>query len=743
MKKIEITIKNPIKLILDNIYMLLLFVIILLSVYVRLGTINSPTVLDYDPFWFYRYAEDIIKNGFQIPKWDILSFYPPGRPTEPFQGWPYTIAVFYKILNSLFSGMTLTKVAILSPVIMVALIPIPAYFLGKILTGNKIAGLTTATFATLTPSFIGVSMAGYCDSDVPVVFYTFVSVLLIIFALKKKSIFTYILAILANVFFVFNWGGGWLTLILFFAFIPAIIIFRVLEDFVHSRKLTFNLSNVFKELKILLTPLLIIMAAANILGFILFGTTMFHSFFGGLAFTGLFGQPLVVNVSVAELQPMNIFTKDGFLAVAGRVGFFPVILTFFGLPLIVLYKLYKKEKIAFEEVFLFLWALIMFYLITRGIRFSLMFSIATAISAGYVIGNIFNYMKGKNLVVLSTIFGLMTLLILMFISDAMQIGSESSGMLLSQNWYDMLDWLKNNSTKNALVATWWDPGHIIAGYTGLYVHADGAHCPSFECIPYNHNIRIQNMGRIMSTSDENEALDILEKYRQLTPEQCKEVKQKFGDIVPKEVCNPVSNIYFISSNDLIGKFTWMNYFGGYRAPIKSNEDFQANPGVCCASTPTTEPGQISCGEFANQGKGVWVWCPWIFSFSEVKQDQEGNPVYVYNYAGLTLAIIQKNNQLIPIYNNRFMINHMTFFQQGLMRNVDLTNITTSLEKIDGLAWVDPSFKNLIYFAPSIKDSIFTRTFFYDGEGLKHFELVYSNPETKLYKINFEKISLIS
>ncbi|MDI6825977.1 MAG: STT3 domain-containing protein [Candidatus Aenigmarchaeota archaeon] len=716
----------------------ILLFIIFLSTWVRLSTINSPTVLDYDPFWWYRYAKIILENGFKMPEWDILSFYPPGRPTEPFQGWPYTIAIFYKILNSL-SGMDFTRAAIISPLITVALIPIPAFFLGKFLTGNNIAGLATAIFATLTPAFIGVSMAGYCDSDAPVVFYSFFSVLFTILAMKKRSIPFYFLAILANLMFIYNWGGGWITLILFLVFILTIIPFRVLEDVIHTKKLTLSLSGVLKEVKTLFIPLIVIILITNVVGFILWRMTMFHSLFGGLVFTGLVGQPLIVNVSVAELQPINVFSREGFLAVVSRVGLLPVILTFFGLPLLVLYKLYRRERIAFEEIFLFLWALVMFYLITRGIRFSLLFSIAAATSAGYAIGNFYNYLKGRNLVIFSTAFGLVGLLILMFISDAIQIGYASSGMLLSQNWYDMLDWLKSNAKKDAIVATWWDPGHIIAGYTGLRVHADGAHCGPTVCIPYNHNVRIQDMGRIMSTSDEKEAISILKKYMQLTPEQCQEVKQKFGDIIPKEACEPASEMYFISSNDLIGKFTWMNYFGGYRAPIKSNADFQANPGVCCASTPKTEPGQISCGEFAAQGKGVWVWCPWIFSFSEVKQDQEGNPVYVYDYAGLKIAIIQKGDNLIPIYNNRFLINHLTFFPQGSAKPqaIDLTRLNTSLERIDGLIWIDPSFRNLIYFAPSIKDSIFTRTFFFDGEGLKHFDLVYSNPEIRLYKLNFD------
>jgi hypothetical protein len=245
------------------------------------------------------------------------------------------------------------------------------------------------------------------------------------------------------------------------------------------------------------------------------------------------------------------------------------------------------------------------------------------------------------------------------------------------------------------------------------------------------------MGRIMSTADETEALNILKKYMQLTPEQCQEVKQKFGDIVPDEACEPASEMYFISSNDLIGKFTWMNYFGGYRAPIKSGSDFQRNPGVCCAATPKSEPDQMPCGEFANQGRGVWVWCPWIFSFSNVERDEEGNPIYVYDYSGLKIAIVQKPNYLIPIYNNRFLINHMTYYAQDQVQTIDLSESSINLERIDGLVWVDPSFRTLIYFAPAIKDSIFVKTFFYDGKGLDHFELVYSNPEIKLYRVNFD------
>jgi len=711
--------------------LLFLILIICFAVWTRLTTFKSPTILDYDPWFYYRYAKEILENNGIPPKWDLLSFFPPGRPMHIYLGWPYTIIFFYKIL-SIF-GITFLTVGKLSPVIVTGLSVIPAYLLGKKLS-NEIGGLTTALFAIGAPTFIGVSMAGYCDTDAIVVFGSFLTTYSIILAIKKRKIVYSIFSSIVLLYFIYSWFYGWYVLFFFLLFIPGLIIFRLIETFVHEKKIKLWTKEMKNELRIILPPLLIILLISNISSVVFGWKNILDFILQTLGFATEKG--LIVNVSVAELQPINIFTRAGFLTVAGRAGLAPTLFAFL-LPVLMIYKIFKKEKINFMEIFLLVWMLITFYSIIRGVRFSLLFACAIATSAGYVIGNLAKLLKGKNIIFSSTFFGFLLLLIFMFISDAVLYSVSSSGMEVDQNWIGMLDWLKENADKKALVATWWDPGHIIAGYTGLRVHADGAHCSPSYCIPYNHNVRIQDMGRIMSTSNETEAIDILKKYKQLTPEQCEEVKQKFDGIVPEEACEPASEIYFISSNDLIGKFTWMNYFGGYRAPIKTNQDFFANPGVCCASTPKTEPGQASCGEFASQGRGVWVWCPWIFSFSKVEKDQQGNQIYLYSYSGLTMAIVQKGGRLIPIYNNKYLINHITFFLQGQQQNDDLSDLNTSLERINGLVWIDPNFRTLIYFAPSIKDSIFVRTFFYNGQGLKHFDLVYQNPEIKLYKVHFD------
>jgi len=705
----------------------LLILIIYFSMWTRSGTLQSKVILDYDPWFFYRTAKMILDNNFVPPKWDLLSYFPPGRPFYSSYGWQYIMIIFYKILSIFSSNITFMEAAKLSPVIMVGLAIIPAFLFGRLLTNNW-GGLITGFVAATTPTFIGVSMGGYCDTDAVVVFFSFLCLYSIVLAMKRKKIPYYVFSVLVNLIFIYTWWFGWYVLFFFTLFIPAFLLFKLLENILHERKL--NFIKTIKETKELLIPLLIIIIVTNILGYLIGSGSMFNFLSVGLGFT--IKTRLIVNVSVAELQPIDIFTRDGFLAVAGRVGIVPMLFSVIGLPILVIYKLIKKEKMNFIEIFLFIWIIITFYLILHGVRFSLLFSCAIATTTGYVIGHLikFNYRS----LIGATIFGIVAFSLLMYTSDAISYSYSASGMEVDQNWIDMLDWLNTNADKNALVETWWDPGHIIAGYTGLRVHADGGHCAVGECIPYNHNIRIQDMGKIMSTNDEEEAITLINKYKQLSPEDCQEVKNVYDDIVPKEACEPASEIYFIASSDLIGKFTWMNYFGGYRAPISSNYDFMKNPGVCCASTPPTEPGQISCGEFASQGKGVWVWCPWIFSLSSVTQDQEGNPVYLYDYAGLKMALIQKGNYLIPVYNNQFIINHLTFFYNGQQQNQDLSNYNATLERIDGLVWVQSDFRSLIYFAPAIKDSMFTRLFFYGGEGLKHFEPVFSNSEIRLYKV---------
>jgi dolichyl-diphosphooligosaccharide--protein glycosyltransferase len=722
----------------------LLALITLIAAVVRMPTLSASTVLDYDPWWYYRHAIEIMNNSMVPPKWDLLSYYPPGRIFDPILGWEYTMILFYKLAQIIFNNISFLTIAKWSPIIMVCLGAIPAYLFGKLLT-NKWGGLVTALFALLAPTFIGVSMGGYCDNDPVVTFYIFLCVYSVFLALKKPSITNYLFAILSNILFVFTWGGGWFVLILFAAFLPAMITFRILESSVHEFKIKINLADMVSEIKPLLFPLLVIIIVTNVIGTLIGLGNLFVAIMIALGFFNP-GQGLLVNISVAELQPINVLSREGILTVASRVGMLPTLLTFIGLPLIVMYKLYKKIKIDYVEIFLFLWTLVTFIAILRGVRFSIEFSIAAAVAAGYIVGNISKYPK-VNLIILTlvlivmsgldrsyiwptlifsifsiialikssqqeynlqlfTAYGLLIIMILISITNATQLGLASTGMEVDQNWLNAFDWLKKNADKDSLITTWWDPGHIIAGYTGLKVMADGAHCGPAECIPYNHNIRIKDMGRTFSTNNETEAIEILSKYMKLTPEQCAMARKAWGDIVPPDACKPVSEMYVIASNDLIGKYYWLSFFGSYDEKTKT-------------------------------GVGR--------NFVQLQLTNYSQQQGILQYGNGIISVVQKDDKLVAILNlpqqgiRNAIIKDMIFFQAGNSISQVTPNAT-----IDGLVVIDPSFRIVTFMEPAVKNSIFTNMYFFNGGGhqdfgipeLAHFELKYSNPEVKIFKVLF-------
>jgi len=105
-----------------------------------------------------------------------------------------------------------------------------------------------------------------------------------------------------------------------------------------------------------------------------------------------------------------------------------------------------------------------------------------------------------------------------------------------------------------------------------------------------------------------------------------------------------------------------------------------------------------------------------------------------------LTLTMKDGRLAAVINvpqqgiRNAIVKEIVYYQQGQEIRYKFENVTNA---IDGLAWVDPGFGMVIFMDPKIRDSIFTKMFFFDGKGLKHFELVYSNPEVKIFKVHFE------
>ena len=168
------------------VYASLLTLILFLAFTVRLLPLRWGFYLsEFDPHWHYRLTKHMVDKGLLTwasgwsmadPSRDMMSWYPWGRDIAgtSFPGLALTAAFFYQIANALGLSFTFSSNVLVSdpvynfcvifPVIMGTLTCLVMYFLGKDI-GGKQAGLFSAFFLALSPSFIGRTSLGFFDDE--------------------------------------------------------------------------------------------------------------------------------------------------------------------------------------------------------------------------------------------------------------------------------------------------------------------------------------------------------------------------------------------------------------------------------------------------------------------------------------------------------------------------------------------------------------------------------------------------
>ena len=278
------------------------------------------------------------------------------------------------------------------------------------------------------------------------------------------------------------------------------------------------------------------------------------------------------------------------------------------------------------------------------------------------------------------------------------------GTGISKYWADSMNWLKNNTPECTVVATYWDPGYWIAALSerktiydggsqnsirrtpvkdlnGLDCVADrGGYIKEENGVKYCITSRMQDMAGVLYTSNETKAAKILETY--------------LGNC---------SELYELASSDLIGKSHWWSYF--------SNWDPEKGKGQAYSYITVRLQGQKKL--LLENGTAL-IYGPFILKIIQKNDTQKIEPLLLQE------GKYYKIKNLVLPQNNTFL------------------KLNYSDAPVPGTLWVDPSFQAVIYMPPQIENSMFTRMFFYNGEGLKYFEPAYITPEVKLFKFKVEK-----
>ncbi|MBI4174024.1 MAG: hypothetical protein HY517_00120, partial [Candidatus Aenigmarchaeota archaeon] len=208
-------------------------------------------------------------------------------------------------------------------------------------------------------------------------------------------------------------------------------------------------------------------------------------------------------------------------------------------------------------------------------------------------------LKGREAALVVVLWFIFVFLFYLYFAPGVQI-AQGSGTVLSDNWFQALSWMRNNTPECSVVATYWDPGHFITGIARRAVVFDGASQGDLYTRPasfsqdglivekhdsnINHIVlykdgnkttaRIQDISTTLLTSNETLAIEILKEYR-------------------KPGCD---SMFYIASADLIGKSTWWTYFATWNPVDKKGTPYvytnAPQPGFSMSARPDIRQNAI-------------------------------------------------------------------------------------------------------------------------------------------------------
>jgi dolichyl-diphosphooligosaccharide--protein glycosyltransferase len=421
-----------------------------------------------------------------------------------------------------------------------------------------------------------------------------------------------------------------------------------------------------------------------------------------------------------------------------------------------------------------LWFIGTAYSFTKGVRFAILMVPAFAIAFGIAISFLYNQVskllsKGLSLNKVWANLIVVAMILLLFIQPIRTANAVAKQQipLISDEWYDSLIEIKNDST-DAIITSWWDFGHWFVAISERRVTFDGA----------DQGERIHWVGKSLLTDDEDVAMGILRMLncgQQKAPhvlegylnndtvkanyilnkiiivdkKEAEKILKKEGlkeneiqDVLNLTHCDDLIPSYYITSEDMIGKSGVWAHFGSW--DFKKAEMYNKVRGTTLVEATNLLKTKYNLG--SDETNRV---------YSEIQSAQSGdNWISPWpGYMGGPYPSSLDNNIVTCSNGIKIDITNYTVqipTQQGIMnpysivyatktdlveKKFDKDTITASLALIqEGKGF------SCLLVDPLLAKSMFTRLFFFDGHGSQHFKLFSDKTTFRGERIQVWKIS---
>lgn len=475
---------------------------------------------EFDPFFNYRATQYIVDNG--IPayfEWnDDLSWYPLGRDVSSTS--QVTLHLTAAVTYWIFGGGDLYDFTIIFPAIFGSLSAIVIFALVRVIGGTT-AGLFSALLFSISLPILIRSPIGWFKSEPLGLFFALLAVYLLLSGInsqnKKISLSKLVGAGTFTAFSISAWGGNQFFVIPLAIFFIALPFLRTDHKFIIWAIPVYTISTIITSLAFERVSSSFIFGMGGIL--LIFSTLFLVSCIliqnkstknktrNGLVFLLAFliiaPLALVVNsesqflpsASHRYLNALNPFltTTDPLVdsvsehattTLSQSFLFHSVLMIFSGLGIWLIIQNKKSNFIKNDMLsFALILGIIGVYTSSTFVRLEVFASISIIVLASLGLTALTKeFFKVRsdsrkpigNFIKLSYVVGIIFLLIIPMVYP---VGSEVSRLtnapptilnggtaytISTNDWLDALDWIKNNTPKDAVVASWWDYGYWIS-----------------------------------------------------------------------------------------------------------------------------------------------------------------------------------------------------------------------------------------------------------------------------------------
>lgn len=477
---------------------------------------------EFDPFFNFRATEYIVENGIdEYFEWnDDLSWYPIGRDVSSTS--QVTLHLTAAGLYWMFGGSTeLYDFTILLPAVFGSLTAIVLFALVRVIGGTA-AGLFSALLYSISLPLLIRSPIGWFKSEPLGLFFSLLAVYLLLSGINsqnKKVIFTKLIS--AGIFTSLSisaWGGNQ------FFIIPIGIFFIVLPFVKSEQKIILWAIPLYTTTTIFIS-LLIERVSSNFLfnlgGISLIISTLFlvsciliqiksknkkrNSFLFLLIFVIFISGTILVNYesqflpspSYRYLNALNPFltTTDPLIdsvsehattSIVQSFMFHSVLMIFSGIGIWMLFQnlqkkiplLIKKEMLSFSIIL----GIMGVYVSSTFVRLEVFASISLIVLASLGLSLLFNefFRHGEKkkhfdgLIKTSFVVGIFIIFLVPVVYPVDNnlitstkipptiLNGGSVFKITTTDWLDSLNWIKNNTPKDSVIAAWWDYGYWIS-----------------------------------------------------------------------------------------------------------------------------------------------------------------------------------------------------------------------------------------------------------------------------------------